>query len=80
MFYTYILRSESDTSIRYVGHTSDLKARLKEHNSGKCRHTCKQLPWTIDCYFAFSNKETSVSFEKYLKCGSGHSFAKRHFE
>jgi len=80
MFYTYILRCERDPSIRYIGHTSDLKARLIEHNRGKCPHTAKHTPWIIDCYFAFRDEPAARHFEKYLKSGSGHAFAKRHFE
>ena len=30
-------------------------------------------------YFAFETKEKATAFEAYLKTGSGHAFAKRHF-
>lgn len=29
-------------------------------------------------YVAFSDELKAVNFEKYLKSGSGHAFAKRH--
>ena len=79
MFYTYILES-LDTGRRYIGHTENLKSRLKEHNAGKCSHTAKFLPWRVKCYFAFDTLELAQRFERYLKSGSGCSFAKRHFE
>ncbi len=34
MYYVYILLSEKDKKF-YIGFTSDLKRRLKEHNEGK---------------------------------------------
>jgi len=33
MFYTYILQSKTHSEL-YVGYTSDLKKRVKEHNQG----------------------------------------------
>ena len=79
MFYTYILRSLSHPDQRYIGSTSDLKSRLIKHNSGEVPHTSKFKPWKIEAYFAFENNEKAVAFEAYLKTGSGHAFAKRHF-
>ena len=79
MFYTYILRSLSQPEQRYIGSTSDLKSRRAKHNAGEVPHTTQFKPWKIDAYFAFETKEKAVAFEAYLKTGSGHAFAKRHF-
>ena len=79
MFYTYILRSLSHPDQRYIGSTSDLKSRLIKLNSGEVPHTSKFKPWKIEAYFAFETNEKAVAFEAYLKTGSGHAFAKRHF-
>ena len=79
MYYTYILRSLSDPDQRYIGSTSDLKARLAKHNAGAVPHSSKFRPWKVESYFAFETKEKAVAFEAYLKTGSGHAFAKRHF-
>ena len=79
MFYTYILRSLSHPEQRCIGSTSDLKFRLAKHNAGEVPHTAKFRPWKVEAYFAFETKEKAVAFETYLKTGSGHSFAKRHF-
>jgi hypothetical protein len=38
MHYTYILESSTEPGERYIGHTSDLKKRLEEHNAGKCKN------------------------------------------
>ena len=75
----YILKSESAPAQRYIGYTVDLKKRLQEHKSGKCKYSSRYLPWKLQLYIAFSSKEKAIAFEKYLKSGSGHSFAYRHF-
>jgi len=79
MYYTYILESEKKPGKRYIGHTSDLKQRLREHNSGRCEATHRFLPWKIKLYIAFETLAQSQHFERYLKSGSGHAFANRHF-
>ena len=79
MFYTYILRSLFAPDQRYIGSTADLKSRLAKHNKGDVPHTAKFLPWKVEAYFAFETKEKAAAFEQYLKSGSGHAFARRHF-
>ena len=79
MHYTYILRSLSHPSQRYIGSTSDLRARLEKHNSGQVSHTSKFMPWKVETYFAFETLTKAQAFERYLKSGSGHAFAARHF-
>ena len=77
MYYVYLLESERDPTRRYVGLTANLRRRLTEHNSGKSAHTAKYLPWLISSYIAFSDQEKAEQFERYLKSGSGHAFAKK---
>jgi predicted GIY-YIG superfamily endonuclease len=79
MFYAYILESITKPGELYRGHTDDLKRRLAEHNAGKCSHTSRFKPWKIKFYAAFETLELAQEFESYLKSGSGHAFAKRHF-
>lgn len=79
MYYIYILNSLVDKDRRYVGYTYDIKERLNEHNEGKCRTTAKARPWKLVSYIYFDNQQKALAFEKYLKSGSGRSFAKGHF-
>ena len=79
MYYTYILRSISSPAQRYVGHTANLRSRLLEHNSGKSPHAAKFRPWKVEAYIAFESLDKAQAFERYLKTGSGHEFARRHF-
>lgn len=77
MHYVYLLQSVEFARQRYVGLTSDLKQRLKDHNARKSPHTAKYAPWTLVTYLAFSNKRKAEDFERYIKSGSGHAFAKK---
>ena len=78
MFYVYFLSSQSKPDERYIGSTDDLKGRLTEHNAGKSVHTNKFKPWKLVTYVAFETRGKAEKFEKYLKHGSGHTFANRH--
>jgi predicted GIY-YIG superfamily endonuclease len=77
MHYVYLLQSEAYVDQRYVGLTSDLKERLAEHNAGKSLHTSKYGPWKLVTYVAFSDERKAEIFERYLKSGSGHAFARK---
>jgi predicted GIY-YIG superfamily endonuclease len=77
MRYVYLLESEVSEGERYVGVTSDLKQRLGDHNTGKSPHTSKYAPWKLVTYVAFSDEKKGETFERYLKSGSGHAFAKK---
>lgn len=77
MHYVYLLESLSTPAERYVGATSDLRRRLDEHNAGKSPHTSKFAPWRLVTYLAFSDESKAAVFERYLKSGSGHAFARK---
>ena len=76
--YVYLIQSQSAPTQRYVGLTSDLRARLAKHNEGGVPHTSKFKPWTLRTYVAFTTREQAASFEQYLKSGSGRAFTNRH--
>jgi len=76
MFYCYILLS-SKSHIFYYGSTNDLQLRLKLHNEGKVPSTKPHLPWDLVWYGAFTTENEARDFERYLKSGSGKSFAYR---
>jgi putative endonuclease len=74
-FYVYILKSVQEPFHFYTGFTEDLVARLKHHNSGGDPSTSKFGPWQIKTSIAFTDREQALSFERYLKSGSGRAFA-----
>jgi predicted GIY-YIG superfamily endonuclease len=77
MHYVYLPQSASAADQRYIGVTSDLRQRLVEHNAGRSAHTSKFVPWTLVTYIAFSDERKATAFERYLKSGSGHAFARK---
>lgn len=77
--YVYLLQSLQSPARRYIGKTVDLSRRLSEHNAGKSSHTAKYAPWKVVVSIWFEEETKANAFEKYLKIGSGHAFANRHF-
>ena len=76
MNYVYLLSCKDKRT--YIGCTSDLKDRIKRHESGNVPATKDRLPIKLVSYFAFSNKYKAFEFEKYLKSGSGRAFLNKH--
>ncbi len=74
MYYSYILLSSKSHTF-YYGYTSDLRNRLKLHNSGKVFSTKPYIPWKLVWYGAFVTEKEAEDFELYLKSGSGKAFA-----
>ena len=79
MKHVYLIQSVRYPNQRYVGIASDVEARLSEHNAGRSPHTSKYVPWRLAVALRFEDKAKAAAFERYLKCGSGRAFAKRHF-
>jgi len=76
MYYVYFLKSlKSD--FRYVGYTSGLEKRFKEHNEGQNKSTKPYRPFEIDAYVAVKTEEIAKSLEKYFKTGSGIAFSRK---
>jgi predicted GIY-YIG superfamily endonuclease len=78
--FVYVLRNSDQNPGFYVGLTSDVNARLADHNAGRCAHTGSRRPWQVHVVIEFSDERRAIRFERYLKSGSGRAFAKRHFE
>jgi len=77
MHYVYLLESEAFVGQRYIGLTTNLKQRLADHNAGKSSHMSKYTPWRLVTCVAFADLAKARAFERYLKSGSGHAFAKK---
>jgi len=74
-YYTYILQSLKNGSF-YIGYTSDLKKRFKEHNSGESKATKPYIPYKLIFYEAFLNRIDAKNREEYLKGGYGRKTIK----
>jgi putative endonuclease len=76
MYYVYILQSLKKKSL-YIGYTSNLKKRFKDHNSGKNLATKPFRPYMLIFYESFLNKGDAKGREKYLKSGWGRRTIKK---
>lgn len=79
MYYVYLLRSLKNSSKTYIGYTTNIEQRLETHNSGGSIYTKQERPWRLVMYLAFDSEEKALSFERYIKVGSGSAFAKKRF-
>jgi len=77
MYYVYLIRSLQDPARTYIGSTNDIEQRLDKHNSGATPHTRPFKPWQLVASIAVDTKAKALALEKYLKIGSGHTFAQR---
>jgi putative endonuclease len=75
MFYVYVLQSDADDGL-YIGFSTDLRRRLKEHQEGKSFATSYRGPWRLIYYEAYLEEADALGREKYLKSGGGRRFLK----
>jgi len=69
-YYVYILQSQKDNSL-YIGYTSDLRKRFKQHNAGESQATKPFRPYKLIFYEAFLDRIDAKNREKYFKGGYG---------
>lgn len=66
MNYVYVLKSDKDSEL-YIGSTTDLKRRLREHNTRKNFSTSSRGPFKLVYYEAYKNLNDAREREKALK-------------
>ena len=79
MYYTYVLLSQKDNKY-YIGYTSDLKKRFKDHSDGKVTSTAVRLPLKLIYYEACLNEFDAKKREHYFKSGYGRRFLKNRLQ
>jgi len=72
MFYVYILQSLKDNNL-YIGFTTDLRKRIKDHNAGGTKSTNRRRPFKLIYYEAHSSEKDAKRREKYFKTEKGKS-------
>jgi putative endonuclease len=77
LYYTYILKSTRDDRY-YYGSTSNLKNKLKEHNSGKVKSTKSRRPLLIHYYEEYQTKKETLQRERFFKNRSGYKWLSKH--
>ena len=66
MYYVYILKSRKDNKL-YLGYSSDLRKRIKEHSRGRVYSTKNRLPIKLIYYEAYRSIDDARIREKQLK-------------
>ena len=78
-YYVYIIESKKDGDL-YIGYTTNLIQRLKEHNQGLNFSTKSAKPWQLIYYEACLNGRDAKRREKYLKTSQGQRLVKRRLK
>jgi putative endonuclease len=78
-WFVYYVRCLAEPHRTYTGLKSSVTARLAAHNAGRVASTARHTPWELLAAVEFQDESTAIRFERYLKSGSGPSFARRHF-
>ncbi len=66
MYYIYILQSLKDPSY-YIGYSSNVESRLKQHNQGKSKFTKGHRPYRVIHTESFQTKKEAKSKEQFIK-------------
>ncbi len=66
MYYVYILQSQKDEKY-YIGVTSNIKKRIKEHNSGLSKSTKYRRPFLLLRLEKYANIKLAYKRERFLK-------------
>ncbi len=75
MQYVYVLRSHR-SGRWYTGTTSDLRKRLRRHNTGRVQSTHGRGPYELMYYEACHDRVDAEQRERYLKSGMGKRYLK----
>ena len=78
MYYVYLLLSENKKKT-YIGYTSNLKRRIKEHNKVHSGYTGKKR-WKLVYYEAYLSKADAIRREKSLKDGRSKNHLLKRIE
>jgi putative endonuclease len=75
-YYVYVLQSKKDDKL-YIGFTTDLRSRLREHINGRVRATFYRRPLELIYYEAYKDEKIAHKRERQLKNGKAHTALKK---
>lgn len=79
MYWTYIIQSTT-TKKHYIGYTSDLEQRLKQHNSNHTKSIKNRGPFIVVYSEQHATREEAYRRERQLKSYKGGNAFKRLVE
>ena len=71
MYTLYLLKSEKFNR-HYIGVSSNVETRLKQHNSGKTKSTKPYRPWKLVYVEKYETKTEAMKREYFLKKPIGY--------
>ena len=77
-YFVYIIQSTTSGKW-YIGYSSELETRIKNHNAGFNASTKNRGPWVLIFAREFGNKMEAVGFERYLKKTRNKEYIKKHY-
>jgi len=72
MYYVYVLKSHLDDKL-YIGYTTNLENRLREHENGEVISTRTRRPFELIFYESYRSMQDAKRREKYFKTSKGKS-------
>ena len=75
MFWLYVLKSSGGKI--YVGQTSNLEIRIRDHNNGNSYWTSRYIGWKLIYSEEYVSRREAMKREKELKTGKGRDELKR---
>jgi putative endonuclease len=76
MHFVYLLYAEKFDSF-YIGYSTDLERRLKEHNAGLTKSTKAKQPWKLVYFESYDSQHDALKRERFLKAQRNKAFYKR---
>ena len=76
--FVYVIQSLSKPERHYVGLTSDVASRVREHNAGQSLQTEKHRPWRLVVYAGFANARHAERLVKDLKSAWARGLVERY--
>lgn len=70
MYYVYILKDRTQNKL-YIGYTTDLQRRIKEHTRRQVHTTKRYKEKDLVFYEVFFDKQDALRREKYFKSTKG---------
>lgn len=73
-FFVYILRNPQGRL--YIGYTTDLEERVRQHQTGEAGWTRSRGPWRLVYSESFTTRSEAMARERQLKSGQGRLWLK----
>ncbi len=75
-YYVYLIESVKKGEL-YIGCTSNINKRIKEHNNGLNLSTKNNIPWQLIHFEGYRDQDDAYRRERYLKTSQGSRLLKR---